>query len=134
VQVVIDEPPRNVADFYPLIRDVEDFRAVVARNRPDVSAEELFSGRYDIVFRRREWEAPGPVGGGNSGCPFVGPGLSSPIPSGYVLNYGRVARCVEFSFMRSAARRRTGGPMWLRSVTCATAVQTTTRSSIAILT
>jgi len=54
VQVVIDEPPRNVADFYPLIRDVEDFRAVVARNWPDVSAEELFSGRYHIVFRSRK--------------------------------------------------------------------------------
>jgi hypothetical protein len=54
VQVVINVPPRNVAEFCPLTCEVADLWAVVARNWPDVSDEERFSGRYHIVFRRRE--------------------------------------------------------------------------------
>lgn len=51
-QVIINEPLRNIADFYPLTREVDGFWDLVARNWPDVSAEELFSGRYHIIFRR----------------------------------------------------------------------------------
>ena len=53
-QVIINEPLRNIADFYPLARKVDNFWSLVAENWPDVSAEELFSGRYHMIFRKLE--------------------------------------------------------------------------------
>ncbi len=51
-QVIINGPLRNIADFYPLARKVDNFWSLVAENWPDVSAEELFSGRYHMIFRK----------------------------------------------------------------------------------
>lgn len=53
-QVIINEPLRNIADFHPLMRKVGDFWSLVAENWPDVSAEELLSGRYHMIFLRME--------------------------------------------------------------------------------
>lgn len=52
MQTIINEPLRNVADFHSLTHEVDGFWELVARNWPDVSAEELFSGRYHIIFRK----------------------------------------------------------------------------------
>ena len=54
LQLVVNEPLRNIAEFYPLTRAVDDFWSLVAQNWPDVSAEELFSGRYHMIFRKME--------------------------------------------------------------------------------
>ena len=53
-QVVINEPLRNIHDFYTLTGRVDDFWQQVALNWPDVSAEELFSGRYHMIFRKMD--------------------------------------------------------------------------------
>ncbi len=52
LQLVVNEPLRNIADFYPLTQAVDDFWPLVTENWPDVSAEELFSGRYHMIFRK----------------------------------------------------------------------------------
>ena len=52
LQLVVNEPLRNIAKFYPLTRAVDDFWSLVAENWPDVSAEELLSGRYHMIFRK----------------------------------------------------------------------------------
>ncbi len=54
LQLVVNEPLRNVADFYSLTQSVENFWGLVAENWPDVSAEELFSGRYHMIFRKMD--------------------------------------------------------------------------------
>lgn len=53
LQAVINEPLRNVQSFHALTREVPDFWELVAENWPDVSAEELFSGRYHMIFRKQ---------------------------------------------------------------------------------
>lgn len=52
LHLVVNEPLRNVAAFHALTHEVEDFWSLVHANWPDVSAEELFSGRYHIIFRK----------------------------------------------------------------------------------
>lgn len=49
---VINEPLRNTADVQPMTAAVPDFWKLLAANHPTASAEELFSGRYHILFRR----------------------------------------------------------------------------------
>ncbi|MGI9464690.1 MAG: hypothetical protein ACR2OM_12155, partial [Aestuariivirgaceae bacterium] len=51
-QVVINEPLRNIHEFHTLTEEVDDFWSLVAANWPDASAEELFSGRYHMIFRK----------------------------------------------------------------------------------
>lgn len=51
-QVIINEPLRNLGQFNQLIEQVDDFWDIIRENHPDVSAEEMFSGRYHIVLRR----------------------------------------------------------------------------------
>jgi hypothetical protein len=51
-QVIINEPLRNLREFHQLTEQVDDFWDIVRDNHPDVSAEEMFSGRYHIVLRR----------------------------------------------------------------------------------
>ena len=53
-QIVVNEPLRNVHDFYPLTAKVDNFWPLVAANWPDVGAEELFSGRYHAIFRKTD--------------------------------------------------------------------------------
>lgn len=51
-RVIINEPLRNVAEFYRLTDAVDGFWAMVRENHPTLSVEEMFSGRYHIVFKR----------------------------------------------------------------------------------
>ena len=53
-QVIINEPLRNIHDFYPLTVKIDNFWSLVEANWPDVSAEELFSGRYHAIFRKMD--------------------------------------------------------------------------------
>ncbi|MDH3912879.1 MAG: hypothetical protein OEU09_16455 [Rhodospirillales bacterium] len=49
---IINEPLRNLAEFHRLAESVEGFWDMARENYPDLGAEEMFSGRYHIVFRR----------------------------------------------------------------------------------
>lgn len=51
-QVIMNEPLRNVMEFHHLEGEVDGFWDIVHENHPRVSAEELYSGRYHIVFRK----------------------------------------------------------------------------------
>ncbi len=51
-QVIINEPLRNLTEFHHLSNQVDGFWEMVRENHPELSAEEMFSGRYHIVFRR----------------------------------------------------------------------------------
>jgi hypothetical protein len=50
--VIINEPLRNVVELYRLTEAVDDFWDIVRQNHSMLSAEEMFSGRYHVVFRR----------------------------------------------------------------------------------
>ena len=67
---IINEPLRNLAEFQGLTGRVEDFWSIMRENHPDLSAEEMFSGRYHIVFKRGSGGA-GSYKSGN-GSPPVG--------------------------------------------------------------
>lgn len=49
---VINEPLRNTAQIQPLVNEIDCFWDLVRANHPTVSADELFSGRYHLLFRR----------------------------------------------------------------------------------
>jgi len=51
-QIIINEPLRNVMEFQHLADRVDGFWDMVRENHPAVSAEEIFSGRYHILFRK----------------------------------------------------------------------------------
>lgn len=49
---VINEPMRHIGRAQKLIGLIPDFWRLIHANWPSVSAEEMFSGRYHIVFKR----------------------------------------------------------------------------------
>lgn len=49
---VVNEPLRNTAQIQPLVNEVPNFWNLVRANHPTVAADELFSGRYHLLFRR----------------------------------------------------------------------------------
>lgn len=49
---IVNEPLRNVTEFQRFVDDIPGFWDLVHENHPRVSAEELFSGRYHMVFKR----------------------------------------------------------------------------------
>jgi len=51
-QIVINEPLRNLSDLHGLTRAVDGFWDILRENWPQVSSEELVSGRYHILFKR----------------------------------------------------------------------------------
>lgn len=53
MRAVINEPLRNIRRFQGLADEVDGFWDVVAGNWPDLSAEEMMSGRYHIVLQRQ---------------------------------------------------------------------------------
>ncbi|MCA9472538.1 MAG: hypothetical protein MRJ96_16950 [Nitrospirales bacterium] len=51
MQAVINEPLRNINEFQNLADEVDGFWQIVEENWPDLSAEEMMSGRYHILLR-----------------------------------------------------------------------------------
>ena len=51
-KLVINEPLRNVKELYHLADSIPNFWSLVRENYPEVSAEEMFSGRYHIVLEK----------------------------------------------------------------------------------
>jgi hypothetical protein len=51
-QIVINEPLRNLTQLHGLTREVDGFWEILRDNWPEVSSEELFSGRYHMLFER----------------------------------------------------------------------------------
>ncbi len=49
---IVNEPLRHVGKLQPFVDDVPGFWNIVHENWPRVSAEELFSGRYHMIFKR----------------------------------------------------------------------------------
>lgn len=52
LQALTNEPMRNAAKILPLQDQVPNFWEIIRRNHPTVSADEMFSGRYHVLFRR----------------------------------------------------------------------------------
>ena len=52
LRALINEPMRNISRVQKFIREIPEFWDIVHENHPDVSAEEMASGRYHIVFQR----------------------------------------------------------------------------------
>lgn len=52
LRVIVNEPMRNISKVQKFIREIPDFWNTVRKNHPDVSADEMASGRYHIVFQR----------------------------------------------------------------------------------
>lgn len=52
VHTMINEPLRNTEKIQAMTGDVEGFWDIVRRNHPDVAVDEMFSGRYHLLFRR----------------------------------------------------------------------------------
>jgi hypothetical protein len=51
-RIVINEPLRNLAQLHGLTREVDGFWEILRDHWPQVSAEEMFSGRYHMLFER----------------------------------------------------------------------------------
>lgn len=51
-QIVINEPLRNLSELHGLTREVDGFWEILREQWPQVSSEEMFSGRYHILFKR----------------------------------------------------------------------------------
>ena len=49
---ILSEPPRYIDTVYNFTEDVDGFWNIVQDNFPELSADELFSGIYHIVFRK----------------------------------------------------------------------------------
>ena len=51
-QIVINEPLHNLTELHGLTRVVDGFWEILRDNWPEVSSEEMFSGRYHVLFKR----------------------------------------------------------------------------------
>jgi SAM-dependent methyltransferase len=52
MHAIINEPVKHVSRFRGLTREVDGFWDIVQENWPGLSAEEMLSGRYHILFRK----------------------------------------------------------------------------------